>query len=292
MNNEIKVDEIIVKEEPKDELIGKVFTHPVYGEYEVLNDYIVDKISRHRKYKIRFKNTGAEYYKGKQHILHNNVKDYYAPGQYGECFGDPYKYGYTANYYDNLIMAKWNNIVHRLNDPNNKDYYLYGGAGVTMCKDWYCFENFYRDFINMPGYDRLLAGEKLELDKDLLQQDKPMNDRVYSPETCKLIPKENNIALMNRARQANTKVAEYYGVQKIGEKYLVKITKKGKRIVSDARFSDPYLAAVYRDYNARANYMPAMNNIPMDDALYFKALSTRSRQEPLKQLYKLVDKNN
>lgn len=39
----------------------------------------------------------------------------------------------------------WFQMKKRTTNPKSKDYYLYGGRGIKMQKDWNNFENFWRD---------------------------------------------------------------------------------------------------------------------------------------------------
>lgn len=44
----------------------------------------------------------------------------------------------------------WNHMRQRCNNPNNKKYYLYGARGITVCKEWDTFEQFYCDMGPRP----------------------------------------------------------------------------------------------------------------------------------------------
>ena len=39
----------------------------------------------------------------------------------------------------------WNMMKQRCLNPKNDNYYKYGGAGVTVCKEWLTFEGFFSD---------------------------------------------------------------------------------------------------------------------------------------------------
>lgn len=44
----------------------------------------------------------------------------------------------------------WSKAKSRCTNPTNKDYSYYGGRGITFCKRWNKFENFYADMGPMP----------------------------------------------------------------------------------------------------------------------------------------------
>lgn len=39
----------------------------------------------------------------------------------------------------------WADMLSRCSNLNHKNYFRYGGRGITICKRWYSFENFYAD---------------------------------------------------------------------------------------------------------------------------------------------------
>ena len=59
---------------------------------------------------------------------------------------------------------------------------------VTCCDEWLNFENFYEWLHNQPNFDKWLNGDRWALDKDILIK----GNKVYSPETCCLVPHNVN----------------------------------------------------------------------------------------------------
>lgn len=45
----------------------------------------------------------------------------------------------------------WDGMRYRCNNPNSKDYFKYGALGVTVCKRWDSFINFYADMGPKPS---------------------------------------------------------------------------------------------------------------------------------------------
>src|SRR5690606_36406762 len=39
----------------------------------------------------------------------------------------------------------WENMIRRCTDPKDESYGRYVGRGITVCEEWFAFENFYRD---------------------------------------------------------------------------------------------------------------------------------------------------
>jgi len=45
----------------------------------------------------------------------------------------------------------WAGIIKRCNNKNYREFHLYGGRGITVCKRWESFENFYADMGPRPS---------------------------------------------------------------------------------------------------------------------------------------------
>lgn len=63
----------------------------------------------------------------------------------------------------------WAGMLTRCNNSKVKEYKNYGGRGICVCKEWYKFENFFKDMGKRPG------GYTIER-KD--------NDGDYTPDNC------------------------------------------------------------------------------------------------------------
>lgn len=48
------------------------------------------------------------------------------------------------------IYCAWKHIFQRCYNPKDKSFKNYGGRGITVCKRWHKFENFYADVGNPP----------------------------------------------------------------------------------------------------------------------------------------------
>ena len=49
------------------------------------------------------------------------------------------------NMYGTPTYKSWAGIKERCGNPKNKEYKNYGGRGITVCKEWLVFANFYKD---------------------------------------------------------------------------------------------------------------------------------------------------
>ena len=89
---------------------------------------------------------------------------------------------------DKKIYNKWYAMINRC----KTDYQFY--SNVTICEEWMEFKSFEKWYLeNIYDFNGIL-----ELDKDLFSDSK----KIYSPDTCCLLPKEINL-LINAANSKN-----------------------------------------------------------------------------------------
>jgi hypothetical protein len=105
------------------------------------------------------------------------------------------------------IYRIWHGMSNRCNNPNNKDYFRYGGRGIKVCKRWSRFENFLKD---MGEPNKNLSIERKN------------NDRGYSPSNCKWatsLEQNNNRALPGTYkiddRSTDLRLKRIYGISLI-----------------------------------------------------------------------------
>jgi len=75
-----------------------------------------------------------------------------------------WKRGATKEY------STWLNMLKRCRDAKSTYYYCYGGRGITVCKRWEIFENFYADMGDKPPGSTI---ERID------------NDGNYEPGNCR-----------------------------------------------------------------------------------------------------------
>ena len=84
------------------------------------------------------------------------------------------KHGHTKNGKITKIYNICKQMIQRCTNSNYKQYYLYGGRGITVCRRWLKFENFYKD---IPGW------------KSDLQIDRINNNGDYCKNNCRWVTK-------------------------------------------------------------------------------------------------------
>lgn len=154
-------------------------------------------------------------YKGRVHtsydsFLKRKVKNPYYKSVYGVGrIGDKYSSRYNGKQSKEYVT--WYNMLDRCygnkikeKHPTYKD--------VICCDEWLLFENFYEWLHSQKNFDKWLNGEKWHLDKDILVK----GNKVYSPETCCLVPiNVNSLFVKSNATRGNLPI----GVGKERKKY-------------------------------------------------------------------------
>lgn len=84
------------------------------------------------------------------------------------------KHGHTANggnTRSSRTYSSWSSMIQRTENPNHKQFYLYGGRGIKICDRWRSsFQNFLDDMGECP------EGKSI---------DRINNDLGYFPENCR-----------------------------------------------------------------------------------------------------------
>lgn len=68
----------------------------------------------------------------------------------------------------------WQHMIQRCENKSAKDYYRYGGRGITVCGDWHDFEVF-KDWSMRSGYDDTLSIDREDVNGD------------YCPRNCRWV---------------------------------------------------------------------------------------------------------
>jgi hypothetical protein len=105
-----------------------------------------------------------------------------------------------------LAYSSWIQMRHRCENPARTKYEYYGGSGITICKRWAKFENFYADMGERPSPVHTLERIK--------------NDRGYSPSNCRWATRKeqaqnrrNSVVITHKGRtQTVAAWAEQMGV--------------------------------------------------------------------------------
>lgn len=198
--------------------IGKVYSSNRYGDYRVLGK------SPYGKYTIQFIQTGFVKTVNYATLSEGTVRDPYFPIYYGVAYT-----GNVSNVNDKKEFRMWRAMIARCYDVNNVNYKTYGGAGITVCQRWLCFENFLIDIPHVDGYDKeLFDNNEIVLDKDVKY--KGFGDKQYSLKNCVFIPATDNFQEMISRRKRNTS-SKYIGVTRLKDgKWQASISYKSKNV--------------------------------------------------------------
>lgn len=117
---------------------------------------------------------------------------------------------YDSNSMGGKIHVVWSGMVERCYSERWKLKYP-SYTNSTMCTEWLNFQNFAKWYDN--NYPHHIKDVKFELDKDLKQNG--IVNKIYSPETCLIIPKIINGFMVN-VQSDNT--SGYTGVHKLKDR--------------------------------------------------------------------------
>ena len=235
--------------------IGEEYFHPIYGKYTII-DFKKHENGRYI-YQIEFENTGTRLWRWYTQIKKNTVKDPYVKTVYGVgCVGEPDSH--TEKEY-----SLWHSMLKRCYVKTDISYDRYGAKGVYVCERWLNFANFLEDLRKMKNYDKFMAGEKYQLDKDSLQSGVQYG-KVYSPETCLLIHASDNFTEMVQRRNVNNNfTSKYIGVYYNNiNAYYSTINANNIRYNLGSYTNEEAAATVFNFYSKQLG-KPVLNNTSM-----------------------------
>ena len=156
--------------------VGQIYESK-HGTVEVIEYLHSSKI------KIRFLTSGYETYVQGSKLLNGlNIKDKLSPTVCGVGIVGELRKRDVKRYY-----VCWRSMLARCYDPNiHKRQPTY--IGCTVSERWKTLSNFIEDVKLLPNYDKWIAGEDYDLDKDSIVS----GNKHYSLETCMFIPAEDN----------------------------------------------------------------------------------------------------
>ena len=106
---------------------------------------------------------------------------------------------------------KWSSMLKRCYSESvhrNRPTYI----GCEVCKEWKYYKNFYEWMHNQDNFEILESiGEKYHLDKDILIK----NNKIYSPETCELVPHiVNTLFISCNSHRGKYPIGVYYATDR------------------------------------------------------------------------------
>ena len=138
-------------------------------------------------YRCQFQNYPCEVLARKIHILNGYIFNPMKPSYANVGFQGIGKYSFSLN---KKISSIWKNILDRCYRSNSKRYLSYGAKGITVCEEWLNFQNFAAWYEENSEWN--VNNYNLQLDKDILANINHLENKIYSPETCLLVPAEIN----------------------------------------------------------------------------------------------------
>lgn len=277
---------------------GDIFESNLYGKYTILEEYLgYNNIRTFRIFKIKFLLTGTIKYTTIGNILKGSIEDPYLPIVYATAsIGDLLKYEWSS-FIVNKLSRIWSAMIARCYWPKNNEYSSYGAQGVTVDDRWLCCENYIDDLSQKPNFNFLIHTNDYRVDKDKLQFGLPASQKIYSNETCCIIHKYENMAILTKEHRPEIGFPPnnpYYGVRRsscIDDYYAACIRLNGKAKDIGTFINAESAARVYNAYDAvfRGGYLQNEGvNMDLQEALNNRTQRTKTIAKR-KQLYHLVD---
>lgn len=161
----------------RNEFEGKVFTSVTDGDFKVIQyNSCTDVV-------IEFLSTGTLLTTHSSQVKNGSIRDPYRISVGGVGYLGVGKYNCINN---KIIHNTWMHMLDRCYNEKSPNYPIYGSKGITVCKEWYNFQNFAAWYdINTPKKEEV----RYHIDKDF------NGEGIYSPQNCVLIPDKLNIVL-------------------------------------------------------------------------------------------------
>lgn len=153
-----------------------------------------------------------------RNLQYNNIKEGSVRPRY---YPSVYSIGYLgeSSIYENgkisLSYQKWNSMIERCYAGRHDAY-----KDVAVCEEWHNYSNFKKWFDE--NYYKV-DDEQMDIDKDILSE----KSKIYSPNTCLIIPHYLNVLILDN-KQSESQYGT--GISKKGNKYIARVSKKGKRV--------------------------------------------------------------
>ena len=202
LNNNLKDNMYIVD-------FDKTYYSTYYGPVKVL-EYAGKNDQGRIKVKIRFLNTGYETVVVFRDLEKGCVKDHTVSNKDKQICVPPFTDEYNRIII-NILNQKWRGMMNRCYNPTAKEYQGYGSEGVKVCDLWHEFKGFLASITSVNNYAAFYyKPQYYQIDKDYLQLNIPLSERIYSPRTCTFLHKYDNSNMALMLKNTNN---EFYGVK-------------------------------------------------------------------------------
>ncbi len=222
-----------------------------YGPVKIIEDLGLE--GTYRWIKIKFLTTGYEKICLYTSLQNNKVKDPFLPTVYGVGYygSEKAELNIEQGSIEKIIYHRWINMISRNYNPDDDSYKTYGLLGVTVAPEWQNFTNYLNDIKNKFGYNLFcMYPELYNIDKDYLQSNIPINNRIYSNNTTLIIRIESNAELVQ------DEPTIYNGVWKKRDGYYAKIYDPNSLfLLNCGPFDSALAAASYLYYKGTLNFV-------------------------------------
>lgn len=132
-----------------------------------------------------------------QNFVSGSIKNPYdrnvrGVGYYGE---GEYKSVDKNNPYVKKAFQIWSTMLDRCHREENRSMFP-SYENCLVCDEWHNYQNF-RKWYDLNYYE--VGTERMHIDKDILYK----NNKVYSPETCLIVPQRINMLFMHKPNKYN-----------------------------------------------------------------------------------------
>lgn len=172
------------------------------------------------------------------------------------------KYMTGQSFYDRKAFGIWTGMIDRVyNEEKRSKYETY--SDCIICDEWQNYQSF-RGWYDKEFYQ--VGTERMHIDKDILYK----NNRVYSPQTCLIVPQRINMLFMHKSNKyglpngitpmANGRYSASYNGKQIGkynslEEATVAHDKEKKKAVNEV--AEEYKEVIPdKVYQALINWIP------------------------------------